>query len=316
MKLSILFISLSLLLVACGPANTETDAPQSYDIVVYGGTSAGVISAVQAAKMGKSVAIVGPDIHLGGLSAGGLGWTDSGKKHVIGGLAREFYHRVYLHYQKPDAWKWQKREDYGNVGQGTPAIDGDARTMWIFEPHVAEKVFEDFIAEYNIPVFRDEWLDREDGVAMEGSRIRSITTLSGKSFAAKMFIDATYEGDLLASAGVSYHVGRESNSVYDEEWNGIQVGTLHHDHWFKSDISPYKVPGDPSSGLLPRISAEPPGKRGDGDKRVQAYCFRMCLSRNPDNLVPFEKPEGYDPDQYELLLRVFNTGRRDYFPKV
>ena len=130
-----------------------------------------------------------------------------------------------------------------------------------------------------------------------------------------MFIDATYEGDLMAAAGVDYHVGREANSVYGEEWNGIQVGTLHHHHYFKSDIDPYVVPGDPTSGLLPYISAEDPGKKGDGDHRLQAYCFRMCLSDHPENKVPFPKPEGYDPANYQLLLRVFNTGRRDYFHK-
>ena len=298
-----------------GTSCRDSSTVESYDIVVYGGTSAGVIAAVQAARMGKSVVIVCPDKHLGGLSSGGLGWTDTGKKHVIGGLAREFYHRVYLHYDQPEAWQWEKRSEYGNVGQGTPAIDGDARTMWIFEPHVAEKVFEDFVREANIPVHRDKWLDRDTGVAMKDGRIHSITTLDGSTYSGKMFIDATYEGDLLAAAGVSYHVGREANSVYGEKWNGIQTGVLHHSHWFKSDISPYRIPGDPASGLLPRISAEPPGEFGEGDTRVQAYCFRMCLSDHPDNQIPFEKPEGYDPDQYELLIRVFDTGRKDYFYK-
>jgi len=308
---SFLVVTLSFWLVACSPS----DSPRNYDVVIYGGTSAAVTTAVQVKRMGKSVAIVCPDTHLGGLSSGGLGWTDSGNKAVIGGLSREFYQRVYDHYQKPEAWKWQEREEYGNEGQGTPAIDGDARTMWIFEPHVAEKVFEDLLAEYDVPVFRDEWLDRENGVITTENRIDQITTLSGKSFAAKMFVDATYEGDLMAAAGVSYHVGREANSLYGEEWNGVQVGTLHHQHWFWSDISPYVVPGDPSSGLLPRISAEHPGAKGEGDNKVQAYCFRMCLSRNPENRVPFPKPEGYDPMQYELLVRVFDTGRRDYFQK-
>ena len=310
-----LFFCFVFFLFGCSAKDEVDLQTHEYDIVVYGGTSAGVTSAVQAKRMGKSVAIVCPDKHLGGLSSGGLGWSDTGKKEVIGGLAREFYHRVYMHYQDPDAWKWQDREEYGNVGQGTPAIDGDARTMWIFEPHVAEKVFEDLIAEHNIPVFRDEWLNRESGVEKSEGRISEITMLSGNSYAAKMFIDATYEGDLMAAAGVSYHVGREANNVYDEEWNGVQIGTLHHKHWFASDISPYVVPGDPSSGLLPRVSAEHPGEKGEGDDKVQAYCFRMCLSSNPDNLVPFSKPEGYDPNQYELLVRMFDTGRDDYFEK-
>ena len=130
-----------------------------------------------------------------------------------------------------------------------------------------------------------------------------------------MFIDATYEGDLMAAAGVAYHVGREASSVYGEEWNGIQVGTLHHAHWFKGSIDPYRVPGDRASGLLPRISADPPGQKGDGDKRIQAYCFRMCLSCSPENRLPFPKPADYDARQYELLLRVFATGWRETFHK-
>jgi hypothetical protein len=310
-----LLILFAIFLFGCSSQDKAGLQVHEYDLVVYGGTSAGVTSAVQAKRMGKSVALVCPDKHLGGLSSGGLGWSDTGKKEVIGGLAREFYHRVYMHYQNPDVWKWQDQNEYGNVGQGTPAIDGDERTMWIFEPHVAENVFEDLIAEHDIPVFRDEWLNRESGVELDGPRISKITMLSGNVYSAKMFIDATYEGDLMAAAGVSYHVGREASNVYDEEWNGAQVGTLHHDHWFKSDISPYIVPGDPSSGLLPRISAEHPGEKGAGDDKVQAYCFRMCLSSNPDNLVPFAKPEGYDPSQYELLVRMFDTGRDDYFQK-
>ena len=293
-------------------------ASHDYDVVVYGGTSAGVIAAVQAKKMGKTTIIVGPDRHLGGLSSGGLGWTDTGDKSVIGGLAREFYHRVWQHYQKPEAWTFQKREEYGGRGQGTPAIDGAQRTMWIFEPHVAEKVFEDLVREHAIPVHRDEWLQRNGGVEKQGARITAFTTLSGKRYTGRMFIDATYEGDLMAAAGADYHVGREANSVYGETWNGVQTGVLHHRHHFgvlPHGISPYKIPGDPSSGVLPRISTEPPGVKGEGDRRIQAYCFRMCLTNDPANRVPFPKPEGYDPSQYELLLRIFDAGWRETFDK-
>ncbi len=278
------------------------------DIIVYGGTAAAVTAAVQAKKMGKSVIMVSPDEHLGGLSSGGLGFTDTGDKSVIGGLAREFYHRVYMHYQQSEAWKWQKKSEYGNKGQGTPAIDGNERTQWIFEPHVAEQVFEDFIAENDIEIYRDEWLNRDEGVTMNNDRIESIETLNGNVYTGKMFIDATYEGDLMAAAGVSYHVGREANSVYNEEWNGVQTGVLHHHHWFRNDISPYQVPGDASSGLLPLVSAEDPGVYGSGDNKIQAYCFRMCLSNHPDNRVPFPKPANYDAARYELLARVYEKG--------
>jgi hypothetical protein len=249
------------------------------------------------------------------LSSGGLGFTDTGDKSVIGGLSREFYHRVYQHYQQPEAWKWQEKSEYGNKGQGTPAIDGEQRTQWIFEPHVAEQVFEDFVKEYQLTVHRDEWLDRENGIVVDQGKIISFSTLSGKQYTGKMFIDATYEGDLMAAAGVSYHVGREANSVYNEEWNGVQTGVLHHWHWFPYDISPYKVPGDPSSGVLPRISTEDPGEKGSGDNKIQAYCFRMCLTDHPENRVPFTKPENFDPAQYELLARVYEKGWDRTFKK-
>jgi hypothetical protein len=288
-----------------------------HDVVIYGGTCAAVTAGVQAKRMGKTVIIVSPDKHLGGLSSSGLGFTDTGNKAVIGGLAREFYHRIWEHYQDPKSWVQQKREEYGNKGQGTPAIDGELRTMWIFEPHAAEQVFEDFVRESHLEVVRDEWLDRAKGVKMEGQRIVSITTLSGKTFAGKMFIDATYEGDLMAAAGVEYHVGREANSEYGEKWDGVQVGVLHHRHHFGvlRSISPYVIPGDPKSGVLPRISTEPPGEYGAADKRVQAYCYRMCLTNDPENRVPFSKPDGYDPKQFELLVRVYQQGWKETFFK-
>lgn len=290
------------------------------DVVVYGGTSAGVIAAVQARMMGRSVVIVGPDRHLGGLSSGGLGWTDTGRKEVIGGLSRDFYHRIWKEYQQPATWKFQRPADYGGRGQGTPAVDGANRTMWIFEPRVAEKVFNDYVREFDIPVYRDEWLNRETGVRKVEGRLQSITMLSGKTFAGRMFIDATYEGDLMATAGVTYHVGRESSEAYGEDWNGVQTGVLHHRHHFdaipnRRRIDPYVVPGDPTSGVIAGVSAEPPGEKRAGDHRVQAYCFRMCLTDDPDNRIPFQKPENYDPANYELLGRILDAGWRDVFGK-
>ncbi|MEQ8216851.1 MAG: FAD-dependent oxidoreductase [Arenibacter sp.] len=302
-------------LTGCKESGEKTKPIASADFIIYGGTSAAISAAVEAKRSGKSVIVVSPDLHLGGLSSGGLGFTDTGDKSVIGGLAREFYHRVWQHYNTNEAWNWQKKEEYGNKGQGTPAMDGENRTMWIFEPHVAEKVFEDWVREEQIEVYRDEWLDRENGVEMQDGNIVSITTLSGKTYSGKIFMDATYEGDLMAAAGVSYHVGREGKEVYGEEWNGVQTGVLHHKHWFASDISPYVVPGDPSSGLLPRVSGEDPGEKYSGDDKIQAYCFRMCVSNHPENRIPFPKPDDYDPLDYELLARVFETGRKDWFEK-
>ena len=299
-------------------AVTLAAAPRHSDVLIYGCTSGAITAAVQVKKMGKTVQLVCPEKHLGGLTAGGLGWSDTGNKSVIGGLSREFYHRVWKLYDQPSAWRWQKREEYGNKGQGTPALDITGRTMWVFEPHVAEKVYEDWVKELKIPIVRNAWLDREKGVTMHGGNITEIRTLDGKSYTAKIFMDATYEGDLMAASGVDYHVGREATKTYNEEWNGVQTGVLHHRHHFgavKSPISPYLLPGDPKSGVLPRISTEPPGNKGDADKKVQAYCFRMCLTQVPANRVPFPKPANYNPKEYELLARVFDAGWRETFQK-
>ena len=315
-----------LMLSLLAPPSAARAEETGFDVVIYGGTSAAVSTAVQVKRMGKSVVIVCPDRHLGGLTSGGLGWTDSGNKDAIGGISREFYHRVWKHYQQAESWTWQNQKEFGNRNQSPPGKRGDGATMWVFEPAVAERIFEEFIAEHEIPVFRDEWLDRTllnaeehsaraRGVRFADGRIQSITMLSGKTFSGQMFVDATYEGDLLAAAGISYHVGREANSVYDETWNGIQVGVLHHQHWFQQPTDPFVKPGDPSSGVLPRVSTEPPGMKGDGDHRIQAYCYRMCLTNSAENRIPFPKPEGYDAAQYALLLRVFRNGWRQMFSK-
>jgi hypothetical protein len=295
-----------------------TAAPRKADLLIYGCNSGAMASAIQSKRMGKSVIVVCPEKHLGGLTAGGLGFTDSGNKAVIGGISREFYQRVYQHYNSPAAWTWQKREQYGNQGQGTKAMDEATKMMMIFEPHVAEQVYEAWMKELKIPVIRNSWLDRKSGVTKQGDRITEIKMLDGKSYSAKIYIDATYEGDLMAAAGVTYHVGREAMATYGEKWNGVQTGVLHHRHHFgavKTPISPYIVPGDPKSGVLPLISTADPGKYGEADNKVQAYCFRMCLTQVPENRVPFAKPATYDPKQYELLARVFDAGWRETFNK-
>ncbi|HYG74743.1 MAG TPA: FAD-dependent oxidoreductase [Planctomycetota bacterium] len=265
-----------LLLIASSSCRAE-----DYDIVVYGGISGGVTAAVQAVKMGKTVAIIEPGKHLGGLSAGGLGATDIGNKGAIGGLARGFYKSLGKVYGKEEAWT--------------------------FEPHVAEKIFEDMVREFKIPVFRSERLDLKNGVKKEGTRIVSITMESGKTFTAKMFIDATYEGDLMAKAGVSYTVGREANAQYGETLNGVAV-KYSHSHQFTKKVDPYITPGDPKSGLIAGIQADGPGEEGAADKRVQAYNFRMCMTDVPDNMIPWPKPANYDEKRFELLLRNVEAG--------
>jgi hypothetical protein len=308
---------LAVILILTGISCKDKNQKDTFkaDVIVYGGTSAAVTTAVQVSKMGHSVIIVSPDKHLGGMSSSGLGFTDTGNKEVIGGIAREFYQLVYQHYQKPEAWKWQERSEYGNKGQGNPAIDGEKRTMWIFEPHVAEEAFEIMIRENNITLFRDEWLDRENGVLKKDEKVISIKTLTGKVFKGEIFIDATYEGDLMASAGIRFTVGREDNGLYNESWNGVQAEVFHHGHYFKDKIDPYKIPGDPSSGLLPRISTEKPGRNGTGDSKIQAYCYRLCLTQDSGNMVPISKPDGYDSTQYELLIRLSETRWNEFFAK-
>ncbi len=288
-------------LTAAAGQPCRTLAKDRYDIVVYGGTSAGIAAAVQAVRMGRSVVVIEPTGHLGGLTTSGLGWTDTGDKRVIGGLAREFYRRVKQHYDDPSAWRFQDRARYSRYRP-------DADAMWTFEPHVAAAIFERLIEEHGIPVFTRERLNRTDGVVKRGARIVSIGMESGWTVHGRVFIDATYEGDLMAAAGVTYTVGRESNDRYGEVLNGVQTKRNTHNHRFIRDVDPYVRPGDPDSGLLPGVHGDPPGQDGQGDRRIQAYCFRMCMSNVPENRVPFRKPEGYREQDYELLLRNFEAG--------
>ena len=275
-----------------------------YDIVIYGGTSAGIVAAVQAIRMEKSVIVIEPGNHLGGLTTGGLGQTDIGNKHVIGGISREFYERIAQKYSKPETWQWQKREDYQNLGQGIKESKGVS--MWTFEPKVAQAVFQDMIREHNILVVLSERLDLTKGVVKKNGKIQSIIMESGKKISGKVFIDATYEGDLLAQAGVSYTVGRESNAKYGETLNGVQTEMAVY-FQFPDGVDPYVVKGDRSSGLLPNVNNNP-GEEGDDDKNVQAYCFRSCLTDEPDNRMPFKKPIEYSELEYELLFRAIEAG--------
>lgn len=254
------------------------------DLCVYGGTSGGVVAAVEAARRRLSVALVAPEHRLGGMTSGGLGMTDIGAKEAIGGIAREFYQRVGLRY--------------------------GVEMEWRFEPHVAEAVFEEWLAESGVRVFRGEFLEK---VRATGGRIEAVRTLSGLVVRAKAFVDAGYEGDLMAAAGVSYTVGREGNAKYGERLNGAQ---LHHGHQFATVIDPYVVSGDPRSGLLPGIEAgEGVFTPGEGDRRIQAYNFRMCLTADPKLRLPFPKPQGYRAEDHELLRRVAASGWDEWFEK-
>ena len=282
-----------------------THAADTYDIVVYGGTSGGVTAAIQAVRMGRSVVLIEPTQFLGGLTTGGLGATDIGNKKAIGGISREFYGRVFKHYADPKSWTVQTREQY--FAKKPHGSTGNEETMWTFEPHVATKIYDDMLAEAKVPVVLGERLDLKKGVIKEGARITRIVMESGRAFEGKMYIDATYEGDLMAKAGVSYHVGREANSVYDETLNGVQTAhTI--SHQFIKQVDPYVKPGDPKSGVLPGIDPKGPGTEFSGDKRIQAYNYRMCTTSVPENRIAWRKPANYDPAMFELALRNCEAG--------
>jgi hypothetical protein len=251
-----------------------------YDICIYGGNAAGVIAAYTAKMSGKSVLLIEPGKHLGGLTSGGLGYTDIGNKYVISGLARDFYRRVGQHYGKFE--------------------------QWIFEPQVAENILRGYISRAKVPV----WFDtRLQSVKKEGSKISSITLENSlnpqapiRKVSAKIFLDCSYEGDLMAQAKVSYTIGREANAQYGETYNGVQ---LLDKHQLPDGIDPYRELGNPASGLLWGVSPAPLAAQGSADKSVQAYNFRICLSKDPQNQVPISQPADYDPARYELLLRIF-----------
>ena len=275
------------------------------DLCIFGGTSGGVAAAVQAARMGKTAVIVNPTKYLGGLTTGGLGATDIGNKAAIGGISREFYHRIAQHYAKDPAWSLQTAPDYfakRRGGQaGASSLGGADATMWTFEPRVAEQVCFQLLAESKTPVYLEQ---RLKSVTKSGLRIQEITMENGRSFRAKMFIDATYEGDLLAKAGCSFHVGREANSVYGETLNGVRALTPHHQ--FTVPVDPYVKPGDVGSGLLPFIQAGDGGTPGDGDKSTQAYNYRLCFTTDAKNRLPAQKPPGMPQPKWDALLEAAN----------
>lgn len=291
-----------LLLVACNPDGRENTSTVDFDICIYGATSGGIAAAIQAKRMGKSVLLLEPNDRIGGLTTGGLGQTDIGNKQAIGGISREFYQQIKGHYSKPSSWKTQSPEAYRDGGQTRTKKGEDA--MWTFEPSAALKVYGEMLQEHDIQVQKGKKLNRENGVEKEQGKIIGVSMQDGSRYTAHVFIDATYEGDLLAAAGVSYIVGREANETYRETYNGVQ---LLEGHQFPDGVDPYKTPGDPTSGLLWGISDDQLADQGSGDKLVQAYNFRICLTNAPENMLPIVEPENYDVTRYELLARLFEA---------
>lgn len=279
-----------------------------FDLVVYGGTSAGVVAAIAGSHMGLRVALVSPDRHLGGLTASGLGWTDSKDGRAVGGLARVFYHRIWRHYRSEAAWTRSRRDDYAARvrAQPGPTIDDVQQVMWTFEPSAAEAIFERWLEESNVHVVRDARLDRARGVEVRAKRIERLRTLEGHVLDASVWIDASYEGDLAATAGITCRIGRDSAAEYHEPLAGIC--------FFSGSripsISPYIVPNDPESGLLAGIEGEMPAheRLGDSDSRLQSFNYRLTLTKEPANRIPISKPAGYDERQFEMLLRLYESG--------
>ncbi len=297
-------------------SDSRAEEAPLYDLVIYGGTSAGIVAAVQASRMGASVVVLEPSNRIGGLTTSGLGQTDIGNKAAIGGISREFYRRIRDHYQHESNWKWESRASYRSGGQSRTNANED--TMWTFEPSAALKVMQDFVDEHRIKLVRNAKIDRTplkgkgkrvQGVVMQDARIRAIITEDKTEYRAKRFIDASYEGDLLAGAGVSYSVGRESSQTYGESLNGVQTRRALH-HQIHPGVDPFRVAGDPNSGLLPGIDKAGPGIEQQADHRVQAFCFRMCLTDQPANRLKILKPANYDPLDYELLFRNFEAGAK------
>jgi hypothetical protein len=255
-------------------------AVRDFDVVVYGGTAGGVIAAVAAAREGLKTALLEPGGHLGGMVSGGLGWTDYGRKEVIGGYALEFYYRVGRHYQMP------------LYGQDL---------AWVHEPHVAEDIFRSMVNEAGVALFEHQRLREKDGVRKEGARVAGIATESGDQFTAKVFIDSSYEGDLMAQAGVTYTFGREGATQYNESLAGVRDRTPYHQ--FLVDV-PAR---DDAGNLLPEISSRRLPPPGTADKAVQSYNYRMCFTDVAANRVPFAKPAGYGSARYQLLARLIRA---------
>ena len=276
-------------------------AVAAVDVCIYGATSGGVVSAVQAARMGKSVIVLEPGKHVGGMTASGLSWTDVGSSDrmwIIGGLAKEFYQRVGKHYGQDPNTVFASAD--GEKASG--GYDFNKPPSLSFEPKVAERVFNEWLRENTVDVRFDT---RLKSLKKRENQIEEVVTLRGERFRAKMFIDASYEGDLMALAGVSYTVGREANSQYGETVNGIQgPATSTRGGKFDVKIDPFRVPGNPSSGILPYLlQSGPLGEIGSADKRVQSYNYRVCLTDNPTNKISIKPPQDYDAANYELLAR-------------
>ncbi|MGC4233534.1 MAG: FAD-dependent oxidoreductase [Niabella sp.] len=298
-----------LFLIAFGHFYFFAQAQYRFDVVIYGATPGGIAAAIQTARMGRSVALIEPSQHIGGHITEGLGSTDIDNhkefrnSSVIGGIAMEFYQKLAIHYNRVKPFEEMLKRHEKNT------------MLWKAESSVAELVFEDWLRDYKISVFKAHVLAEGKGSVLKvQNRIQRIRMKNGIFFSGAVFIDAGYEGDLLYAAGVSMVVGRESNKTYNETLNGIREKTTHAQ--FTVKVDPYIIPGNPASGLIPTIQNESLGTPGAGDSSLQAYCFRVCLTDSMRNQIAFSKPAGYNRNKYEIYIRYLEAGGKLYTPKA
>lgn len=296
-------ITILILLLCSFVTGLFANTPQ-YDICIYGESASGVIAAIQGARMGKKVVLISKNDHVGGLVTSGLTATDMNRNDLIGGITKEFYNKIYNYYLQPEVWRNQDRESFmvSTLKRTYRGKNDERRIQWVYESSVAERIMRDMLKTAGVEVLFNHRLDLNKNVRKEENIIRSIQLENGKVIEAKMFIDASYEGDLLARTGISYTVGRESNQQYGETYNGIRINYDQGKDLTK--ISPYIKEGNAKSGALPYVTTQEWGKQGDADKRVQAYCYRMTLTNDPDNRISIQKPKNYNPLWYEIYVRM------------
>ncbi len=277
----------------------------AYDVVVYGDTLAGISAAIQATRMNKTVLLLSPTAHLGGVATSGLTATDMNRSASIGGIAREFYQEIYTHYLQTSAWRVQTRDEFFELSKKRTYTgkNDSLRMQWVYESHVAERILGAMLSKAGVEVLRRKRIaEMPAAVELRDGRIVALRTEDGARHAGRVFVDASYEGDLMARAGVSHIVGREANRDFGETINGIRLAGVIGAG--EKSIDPYVRPGDPTSGVLPFIDAKLWGQPGDGDSRTQAYCYRMTLTNDPANRLPIEKPSGFNPLWHEVLVRT------------
>ncbi|KAL4791570.1 FAD dependent oxidoreductase-domain-containing protein [Aspergillus venezuelensis] len=280
-----------------------------YEIAIYGSTSGAVAAAIQSARLGRKTVLISPDEHIGGIQIEGLGSTDIDNQvefqnsPAVGGLALELHRRLSKHYERSE-----QLEEVIFKRLKVPEV-------WKFESSVLERIIAQWLSEFpQLVIFKASLIEDVSAVSKTRNMVNSLRLTNGQSISADYFFEATYEGDLLAAAGISTTVGREPSSQYNENLAGVRANTQYTQ--FEVPVDPYKVPGDPSSGLLYGISTEPFGEDGQGDKHLQAYSYRLPLTDVESNKIPIQKPDGYEESHYELHRRYIQAGGTLYTPRL